>query len=303
MASELAHAAQCDPNFIIELAVGPPFPKLVPQKEGSGLVMGRQFVPAGKPKRFVMKKAHLSKDDYRVWDESGRLVAVQHHFGKNPYNSLDPLGLSNAVSAHDNKLGEWESVCQISGYCGMPPLKIRPKTMSTHGRQYIQDPSGQQTFANVGKESRLKSMSIRHNLAVRRGNGKDVIYRVLIDLYGRTMQIVNPEGQLVAVASKSMEALIKTVAFGSGSELLVDVAPGADWTAILAVVLGIKQVGAHFVKDAVSNFVTQPLTNAAVDGAVEAVGMQGTAAAAGHQLDNGVHVVQQLQQIWNTFYH
>lgn len=42
---------------------------------------------------------------------------------------------------------------------------------------HAQDASGHQTFANVGKESRLKSMSIRHNLAVRRGNGKDVIYR------------------------------------------------------------------------------------------------------------------------------
>lgn len=37
-----------------------------------------------------------------------------------------------------SQLGEWESVCQLSGYAGMPPLKIRPKTMSMHGRQYIQ---------------------------------------------------------------------------------------------------------------------------------------------------------------------
>lgn len=38
-----------------------------------------------------MKKAHLSKDDFRVWDEHGRLVAVQCHFGKNPY-SESPAG-------------------------------------------------------------------------------------------------------------------------------------------------------------------------------------------------------------------
>lgn len=57
------------------------------------------------------------------------------------------------------------------------------------------------------------------------------------------------------------------------------------------------------MKDAVSNFVTQPLTNAAVDGVVDATGLGATAAAAGHQLDGGVHVVQQMQMIWNTFYH
>ena len=30
----------------------------------------------------------------RVFDANGRLVAVSHHFGKNPYSGLDPLGLS-----------------------------------------------------------------------------------------------------------------------------------------------------------------------------------------------------------------
>jgi len=29
-----------------------------------------------------------------VFDADGRLVAVSHHFGKNPYAGLDPLGLS-----------------------------------------------------------------------------------------------------------------------------------------------------------------------------------------------------------------
>lgn len=29
-------------------------------------------------------------------------------------------------------------MCQVSGYCGMPTLKLRPKSMSMHGRQYVQ---------------------------------------------------------------------------------------------------------------------------------------------------------------------
>ncbi len=33
-------------------------------------------------RRFVMKKAHLSDADYRMWEApSGRLVAVSHHVG------------------------------------------------------------------------------------------------------------------------------------------------------------------------------------------------------------------------------
>lgn len=40
-----------------------------------------------------------------------------------------------------------------------------------------QDARGNQTYCNIGKESRLKSMSVRHNLAVRRGKEKEVVYR------------------------------------------------------------------------------------------------------------------------------
>lgn len=246
----------------------------------------------------------MSQDDFRLFDASnGRLVAVSHHFGKNPYNNLDPLGISNEVQAHNNQIGEWESVCHITGYCGMPNMKIRPKTLSRHGRQYAQDPSGNMTFFSLGKESRLKSMSIRHNLAVRKGITKEPIYRLLVDMYGRTMQVVNMKGEMVAFIQKSLQTLILNAAFGQGSELLIDVAPGVDWTAIVAVAVASKQVGAHFIKDAVSNYVISPLTNAAVDAAVDATGTQAQVQAAGHTLGQGVHVVAQMQQMVNMFYH
>lgn len=46
--------------------------------------------------RFIFKKAHLSHDDFRIFDgSSGHVVAVMHHFGKNPYDAFDPLDLSN----------------------------------------------------------------------------------------------------------------------------------------------------------------------------------------------------------------
>jgi hypothetical protein len=51
----------------------------------------------------VFKKAHLSRDDFRVFDgSSGRPVAVLHHFGKNPYENLDPLSLGNFTDAHQH---------------------------------------------------------------------------------------------------------------------------------------------------------------------------------------------------------
>jgi hypothetical protein len=44
-----------------------------------------------KRRRFVFKKAHLSRDDFRIFDGgSDRPVAVLHHFGKNPYEKIGP---------------------------------------------------------------------------------------------------------------------------------------------------------------------------------------------------------------------
>lgn len=40
--SELQHAIN-SPEYAIQMAVGPPFPELVPQQPGSGLVLGRQI--------------------------------------------------------------------------------------------------------------------------------------------------------------------------------------------------------------------------------------------------------------------
>ena len=52
----------------------------------------------------------------------------------------------------------------------MPTFKIRPKALSRHGRQLIQELShgqpGGHTYFNVAKQSRLSSMSIRHNFEV-----------------------------------------------------------------------------------------------------------------------------------------
>ena len=59
--------------------------------------------------------------------------------------------------------------------------------------------------------------------------------------------------------------------FGSGSESTIDIAPGVDASSILAIVFGLGQVGAHFVKDSLNNYVVDPIKDSLVDTAVEAV--------------------------------
>jgi len=63
----------------------------------------------------VCAQAHLSRDDFRIFDQAtGRVVAVSHHYGKNPYESLDPLGVGHNPNQY-NMLGEMESLCNVTG--------------------------------------------------------------------------------------------------------------------------------------------------------------------------------------------
>ncbi|GBF88134.1 hypothetical protein Rsub_00846 [Raphidocelis subcapitata] len=190
-----------DPSHAISIAAGPAFADLIPQPPGSGLIVGNRV---GKtPHRFVLKKAHMSREDFRIFDAvSGHIVAVLFHWGKNPYGQLDPLGLGNYVEYHNDWMGEWESLATVGGYNGMPTIKIRPKALSRHGRQFVMS-WDKQTLFNIGKESKLKNMSLRSNLAVRRGDTKEVVYRILVDLLGRTFQVVNAKGELVCFVQKS----------------------------------------------------------------------------------------------------
>ena len=69
-----------DPNFVVEFAVGDPFPELVPQDKTSGIRVSGVFFD--EPKRFILKKAHMSREDNRIFDEAtGSVVMVSHHPG------------------------------------------------------------------------------------------------------------------------------------------------------------------------------------------------------------------------------
>ena len=57
----------------------------------------------------------------------------------------------------------------------MPSFKIRPKAMSMHGRQLCIDPRTGQTVFSVAKVSRIKTMSLRHNLEVCVGDSSEEV--------------------------------------------------------------------------------------------------------------------------------
>jgi hypothetical protein len=61
------------------------------------------------------------------------------------------------------------------GYHGMPSFKIRPSKVSMHGRQLAIDAHHNKVMFSVAKRSRVKTMSLRHNLEVSIGDDeKDV---------------------------------------------------------------------------------------------------------------------------------
>jgi len=199
-----------DPSFIVELAVGDPSPDLSPQPRGSGIVMSKLYYD--NVKRFIMKKAHMSREDVRIIDsESGQVLLVSHHPGKNPYDDFDPLGLTNNDAVYAQNGGEWESVCDVSSRLhGMPSFKIRPKALSRHGRQYIKR-QNDDIIMNIGKMGKLKSQSLRPHFTVGEGKDGDVIYTIVADMMGRTFTITNERDEIVAQVAKTSKALILTV--------------------------------------------------------------------------------------------
>jgi hypothetical protein len=95
--------------------------------------------------------------------------------------------------------------------------------------------------------------------------------------------------------------LLLQAALGTGSEMTIDVAPGVDWTAMIAVIMAVQQVGAHFIKDALGNFVVEPLKDSAVQAALSGSGMEGVANAAGGNIDGALQFMRKVQMIQQMF--
>ncbi|EJK61665.1 hypothetical protein THAOC_17803 [Thalassiosira oceanica] len=91
----------------------------------------------------------------------------------------------------------------------------------------------------------------------------------------RTFAIKNSKGEVVAQVAKTTKALIQNAVLGSGSESTIDVAPGVDCSTILAMVFGLGQAGAHFVKDMANNYMVDPIKDSLADTIVETAGLEG----------------------------
>lgn len=72
--------------------------------------------------------------------------------------------------------------------------------LSKHGRQFVQSRGGdRETYFSIAKESRLKTMSLRHNLEVCKGANGDRELEIVVDMAGRTMQFMNKRNEQVCV--------------------------------------------------------------------------------------------------------
>ena len=199
MTSEMQQAIN-DPNFAVQFAVGDPIPNLIPQNPNDSSSMRLSGIYFNEPKRYILKNAHVSFHDNRIFDcDTGKVVMVSHHPGKNPYDAFDPLGITDQGAMYGAEL---KSLLTMTGYNGFPnQINIRPKTFSRHGRQYIS--YGNDTIMTVGKLSKLKTKSFRPHFGVRKGKkgddgDKKVIYKCVADMMGRTVSILNEREELVA---------------------------------------------------------------------------------------------------------
>ena len=56
-------------------------------------------------------------------------------------------------------------------------------------------------------------------------------YSILVDMAGRTIQIVNAQQQRMAMLQKSLQTLIMNASLGAGSEMTIDIAQGVGMPA------------------------------------------------------------------------
>lgn len=69
----------------------------------------------------------------------------------------------------------------------------------------------------MGKMSRIKTGSLRHNLEVAAGDEGDSKWAIMCDLAGRTMDVKNEAGDTVIFIEKPMKTLIKNATLGIGA--------------------------------------------------------------------------------------
>lgn len=185
---------------------------------------------------------------------------------------------------------------------------------------------------NIATKGKLSTQSLLPHYEVGRGEEENEEYMIVGDYMGRTFTIKNNKDEIVAQVAKTTKALIQNAVLGTGSESTIDIAPGVDCSTILAIFYGMEQVGkccfqflgkilnshrvylesseplchfetigSHFIKDALGNFIVDPMKDSAIGGAIDATGMGGLAASytkVSKQGEKLVHLGSQLQKIF-----
>lgn len=157
------------------------------------------------------------------------------------------------------------------------------------------------TIMNIGKKSKLSTQSLRPHFEVGRGPDGNDEYLIVADMMARTFTIKNDKGETVAQVAKTTKAMIQTAVLGSGSESIIDIAPGVDCSTILAIVFGLGQVGAHYVKDAANSYVLDPIKDSLVGTAVETAGLEGAVNAYTDASNDAISESKKLKKFQKFF--
>ncbi|KAL3675181.1 hypothetical protein R1sor_025129 [Riccia sorocarpa] len=224
---------QQDVEFHVDFELIPTSEELEPvELEIKGLVLGDQR--SSRIKSFIWKKVDNLKvgdveeeDTSRVFcGHTGKLLLCFHHAGKNPYQQGD------SEQAIEGKIR------YATGYNGMVSFYVEKDLFSSRGRNFVRDPEGKKTYFTV--------MDVDGFAMVYEGDEQETNLGMFTspefvrDTHG--MAIVNVRKEILASIKKSPRPLLKNISFGDGPEFQIDVAPGVDWTTVLAIAGGFGQL-------------------------------------------------------------
>ncbi|KAL2607481.1 hypothetical protein R1flu_026054 [Riccia fluitans] len=240
---------QHDVEFKVEFELIPPSEELVPvELKVKALVLGDQR--STEVKSFIWKKVDRLKvgdvneeDTSRVFcGETGKLLLCFHHAGKNPYGQ---------GSSGSEKVDVGGTIRYATGYNGMISFSLEKDLFSYERRNFIKDPSGNKTYFNV--------TNVDDFAVIFQGETQEILLGTFVapefvrKWHG--LAVVNKMREILASVKKSPHPLLRNIDFGDGPEFQIDVAPGVDWTTVLAIIGGFghefEDQGCNLFKDAV----------------------------------------------------
>jgi len=101
------HKLANDPNFVVQFAIGEPLPNLIPQSKDSGIRMSGVYFDT--TKRYIMKHAHMSKEDVSTHRLHFFNLAFLSCFAIEEDSSICIFGFFVSVSGTDIRRCQWHS--------------------------------------------------------------------------------------------------------------------------------------------------------------------------------------------------